>query len=123
MPERSQRFSEEEKSMMTKFAAKAAQLGNDGINFLVIQMARLERLNVETGLEMNPIIRGRDSEKIQRATEFLNATIHQARAQAQMLGVDDLSVLNSRLEKAGMGSLFDTESEAFKKFGSYFFSR
>lgn len=123
MKEREPEFSEEEKDQIGKMAIALAQTGEDAIFDLVrmrIQFQYVAYISEKKGIALKVQIGEEEevsltSEEAKHESDVMGEVIRQARVILQMEGKDDLSILDKHYRDAGLGSIFDPESEASKR--------
>lgn len=118
MTEGQPHFSPEEEKEIAEVSSEAAKLGEDYIHDLTLAkvgIMKLQILSYANGIE---IFDG-DLSKIDFEHEdlILGEIVRRASASIQFQGKDIISLLDKRYREAGLGSLFDPESAAHKRFG------
>jgi hypothetical protein len=116
MSEREITFSEDERQQIGDQALLAAGLGEDFVYKLVY--AKLEIMKWTLYWHDSPELQIMfpKREDILHEVDVLAEIVRQARAIMQFEGKDSLSILDEEVQAAGLGSVFDPDSQIGKKF-------
>jgi len=119
MVERKPEFSEYESTEMGRVAREIANMGEAGDDVVWdLVRARLQLMQFAILWHKSDDLKAlfKDPESIHHEIDVVTGVIDQSRLLMQMAGTDQLSILDRRTQEAGMGSVFDPESEISKHF-------
>lgn len=121
MSEREITFSQDEREQIGQQAIQTANLGENFVYELV--SAKFEVMKLCFSWPNSPKIRilFPKMEQILHESDVLSEIIRQARVIMQIRGIDSLSLLDKETWAAGMGSVFDPDSEIGKKLSDYLY--
>ena len=113
-------FSEEEREEMGQIAQQLAEAGSGAIDDLTDKKVRLAMGSLRTLDEIADIrTRLQLAQALTHDVAVINEVLRQANAIRQIKGEDDLSELDRHAQEAGLGSLFDENSEIGKRLAEY----
>jgi len=114
MSEREVGFSQEEKEQIGFYARELAELGEDAIWEVVLGKMLLMKMTL--GWQDSPELKALfpKREQMFHEADVMGEIVRQARTIRQFEGIDELSVLDRAAQEAGLGSVFDPESEIGK---------
>jgi hypothetical protein len=113
-------FSEEELEEMGQIAQQLAEAGSGAIDDLTDRKVRLAMGSLRTLDEIADIrTRLQLAQALTHDVAVINEVLRQANAIRQFQGVDDLSELDRHAQEAGLGSVFDENSEIGKRLAEY----
>ena len=112
--EREISFSDNEKVQIAFYAREAANFGEDFVWDLVLAKNKVMKLSLIW--QDSPSLKALfpEREDILHEVDVLEEVVRQARVIMQFEGKDDLSVLDREAQAAGLGSIFDPNSEIGK---------
>lgn len=110
------KFTQEERQEIAALAGRIAEIGEPALDGLVSSKIRLcmisvAAINSAESVEQKLAV----AEGMIHELHVVNEVLHRAGAIRQIWGVDELSELDRHFQEAGMGSLFDEDSEASRR--------
>ena len=110
------KFTQEERQEIAALAGRIAEIGEPALDGLISLkgvscMRSVAMLNsIENFGQRLAVVEG-----VLHEICFVDEILHRAGAIRQIWGVDELSELDRHFQEAGMGSLFDEDSEASRR--------
>ena len=113
-------FSDAERGEMGIYASMLAECGQAAIDHLTRYKVRLcmeayHKVDTIKSIPDRLVV----TLALKHDVDVINEVIRQARALRQTLGVDEISQLDRDAQEAGMGSIFDENSEIYARLKKY----